>query len=110
MGEKVAEPLGSRGCDQGYKGQLVAGYSWHPSEISAKPMVFNIPVKDLEDGIECTYSKAVDGTNLGGGAHALVGRAAIDRVLERLKKCTVSNSVKSRCKRLLLRLGWRYSV
>ena len=65
MGEKVAEPLGSRGCDQGYKGQLVAGYSWHPSEISAKPMVFNIPVKDLEDGIECTYSKVVDGTNLG---------------------------------------------
>lgn len=99
MGEKAAGPLGSKGCDQGYKVRLVAGYLWHPSGISTKPMMFNILIKDLEDGIECTLRKAVDGTNLRGGADALVGRAAIDRDFEGLKKWAVRNSMKSRCKR-----------
>ena len=71
---------------------------WHPSGISTKPTVFNILIKDLEDGTDCALSKAVDGTSLGGGADALVGRAAIDRVLERLKKWAVRKSMKSRLK------------
>lgn len=110
MAEKVAGPLGSKGYDQGYKVQRVAGYLWHPSGISTKPMMFNILIKDLEDGIECILSKAVYGTNLGGGADALVGKAAIDRDLERLNKWPVRKSVKSRCKLEVLHLGWKYSV
>jgi len=73
-------------------------------------MVFNILIEDLEDGIECTLSKAADGTNLGGEANALAGRAAIDRVLERQKKWAVRNSRKSRRKHHVLHLGWRYPM
>lgn len=64
--EKAAGPLDSKGCDQGYKLQVVAGYMWHPSGISTETMVFNIPIEDLEDRIEHALSKAVDGINLGG--------------------------------------------
>lgn len=95
---------------QVYKVQLVAGYLCPPSGVHAKPVVFNILTKDPEDELQCTLRKAVDGTNLGGGADALVGRAATDRALKKLKKHAVRNSVKSRHKRKVLHLGWRYSV
>lgn len=62
-------------------------------------MVLNTLIEDLEDGIESTLGKAVDGTSLRGKANAVVGKTAIERDLERLKKWAVSNSATSRCNR-----------
>lgn len=74
LGENASGPLGSKSWDQGYKVQLMSGYLWHPSGISCKPIVFNIHIKDTENRIECTLSKAVDGTNPGGRADGTGGQ------------------------------------